>query len=164
VETLFLGAPTANHPGHDPVERYRVLKKALGVDGINLTYTEDLADIRRDVLDRYDGVMLYGNWQQNEAMDLAKESALLSYVNDGGAFLPIHCASACFGGSDAFVKLVGGRFKSHCTGVFTTTCVSPQHPVMRGYAGFETWDETYVHDRLTDDRTILQLRDQEPWT
>jgi hypothetical protein len=35
---------------------------------------------------------------------------------------------------------------------------------MRGYAGFETWDETYVHDRLTDDRTILQLRDQEPWT
>jgi putative membrane-bound dehydrogenase-like protein len=164
VEILFLGAPTANHPGHDPVERYRVLKKALGVDGINLTYTEDLNDIRRDVLDRYDGVMLYGNWQQNEAMDPARESALLGYVNDGGAFLPIHCASACFGGSDAFVKLVGGRFKSHDAGVFTTTCVAPDHPVMRGYAGFETWDETYVHDRLTDDRTVLQLRDKEPWT
>ena len=164
VEILFLGAPLANGPGHDPVERYRILKKALGVDGINLTYTENLAHLRRDVLDRYDGVMLYGNWKQNEPMDSAQEKALLGYVEDGGAFLPIHCASACFGGSEAFVKLVGGRFKTHETGVFKTTIVAPDHPVMRGFSGFETWDETYVHDRLTADRTVLQLRDKEPWT
>jgi len=164
VQILFLGAPTANGPAHDPVERYRVLKKALGTDGIALTYTENLADLNRTVLDKYDGLMLYGNWKQNEPMDPAQEKALLSYVEDGHAFLPIHCASACFGGSDAFVKLVGGRFKSHETGVFKTTIVAPQHPIMRGYEGFETWDETYVHDRLTDDRTILQLREKEPWT
>ena len=164
VKILFLGAPTENHPGHDPVERYRILKKALGTSGIDLTYTETLGDLRREVLDRYDGIMLYGNWKQNEPMDPAQQKALLTYVEDGGAFLPIHCASACFGGSDTFVKLVGGRFKSHDTGVFTTTIVTPQHPVMRGYSGFETWDETYVHDRLTDDRAILQLRDREPWT
>ena len=40
VEVLFLGAPTTNHPGHDPVERYRILKKSLGTAGIDLTYTE----------------------------------------------------------------------------------------------------------------------------
>ena len=164
VEILFLGAPLANGPGHDPIERYRILKKALGVDGINLTYSENLADLRRDVLDRYDGVMLYGNWKQNEPMDSAQEKALLGYVEDGGAFLPIHCASACFGGSEAFVKLVGGRFKTHETGVFKTTIVAPDHPIMRGFSGFETWDETYVHDHLTADRSVLQLRDQEPWT
>ena len=164
VKILFLGAPTAAHPGHDPIERYRMLKKALGVDGIHLTYTEDLADLRRGVLDRFDGLMLYGNWNQAGPMDPAQEKALLGFVEDGGAFLPIHCASACFGGSDAFIKLVGGRFKSHETGVFTTTIVAPDHPVMRGYGGFETWDETYVHDRHGDDRTILQLRDKEPWT
>lgn len=62
VEVLFLGAPTANHPGHDPVERYRILRKNLGAAGINFTYTEDLADLRRDVLDRYDALMMYGNW------------------------------------------------------------------------------------------------------
>lgn len=164
VEVLFFGAPTANHPGHDPVERYRILRKNLGTAGIDFTYTEDLADLRRDVLDRYDAVMMYGNWKQNEPMDSAQEKALLGYVEDGGAFLPIHCASACFGGSEAFVKLVGGRFKSHATAVFKTVITAPDHPVMRGYEGFETWDETYVHDRHGDDRTILQRRDQEPWT
>lgn len=164
VEVLFLGAPTANHPAHDPVERYRILRKNLGTAGIDFTYSEDLTDLRRDVLDRYDAVMMYGNWKQNEPMDPAQEKALLGFVEDGGAFLPIHCASACFGGSDAFVKLVGGRFKSHNTGVFKTTITAPDHPVMRGFEGFETWDETYVHDRHGDDRTILQRREHEPWT
>ena len=94
VEVLFFGAPTSNHPGHDPVERYRILRKNLGTAGIDFTYTEDLTDFRRDVLDRYDAVMMYGNWKQNEPMDAAQEQALLGYVEDGGAFLPIHCASA----------------------------------------------------------------------
>ncbi|MCU0749617.1 MAG: ThuA domain-containing protein [Akkermansiaceae bacterium] len=164
VEVLFVGAPTANHPGHDPVERYRILRKSLGTAGIDFAYTEDLADLRRDVLDRYDAVMMYANWKQNEEMDPAQEKALISYVEDGGAFLPIHCASACFGKSDAFIKLVGGRFKSHGDGVFRTTITAPDHPVMKGFEGFETWDETYVHDRHGDDRTILQRREEEPWT
>ena len=164
VEVLFLGAPTANHPGHDPIERYRVLRKGLGTQGINFTYTENLADLRRDVLDHYDAVMMYGNWNQGGPMDPAQEKALVGYVEDGGGFLPLHCASACFGGSDAFVKLVGGRFKSHGAEVFRTKIVAPEHPVMRGFEGFETWDETYVHDRHGDDRTILQVREQEPWS
>jgi putative membrane-bound dehydrogenase-like protein len=164
VEVLFLGAPTGNHPGHDPVERYRILRKNLGTAGIDFTYSEDLADLRRDVLDRYDAVMFYGNWEQNGPMDPAQEKALVGYVEDGGGFLPIHCASACFGKSDAFIKLVGGRFKSHGAGVFRTTITAPDHPIMRGYEGFETWDETYVHDRHGDDRTILQVREQEPWS
>ncbi len=164
VEVLFLGAPAANHPAHQPVESYRVLKKALGVDGINLTYTEDLADLRRDLLDRYDGVMFYGNWKKSESMDSAQEKALLGYVNDGGGFLPLHSASASFGGSPAYIKLVGGHFKSHETGVFTTRIAEPEHPIMKGFTGFETWDETYTHDQLTTDRTVLQFRDQEPWT
>ena len=164
VEVLFIGAPTAAHPGHDPIERYRVIKKALGDDGINFSYTEDLADINTPNLARYDAILLYANWLQNEPMDPGQEKALVGFVENGGGFLPIHCASACFGGSDAFIKLVGGRFKSHGDGVFTTTITAPDHPVMRGFQGFTTWDETYVHDRHGDDRTILQKREDEPWT
>ena len=164
VSVLFIGAPTAAHPGHDPIERYRVIKKALGDDGIDFSYTEDLADINTPNLAQYDAVLLYANWNQNEPMDPSQEKALIGFVENGGGFLPIHCASACFGGSDAFVKLVGGRFKSHGDGIFTTTITAPNHPVMRGFQGFETWDETYVHDRHGDDRTILQKREDEPWT
>jgi putative membrane-bound dehydrogenase-like protein len=162
IEVLFLGAPTANGPHHDPIERYREVRKHLGTAGINFTYTESLSDLKRDVLDRYDAVVLYANWDR---ISPEQEKALLSYVEDGHGFVPIHSASACFGNSDAFIKLVGARFKSHGAGVFKTDIVAPNHPIMRGYEGFETWDETYVHDRHNEEnRTLLQKREQEPWT
>jgi len=162
IEVLFLGAPTANGPHHDPIERYREVRKHLGTAGINFTYTENLDDLKREVLDRYDAVLLYANWDR---ISPAQEKALLSYVEDGHGFVPIHCASACFGNSDDFIKLVGARFKSHGTGVFKTEIVAPNNPIMRGYEGFETWDETYVHDRHNqENRTLLQKREQEPWT
>jgi putative membrane-bound dehydrogenase-like protein len=162
IEVLFLGAPTSNGPGHDPIERYREVRKHLGTAGINFTYTESLDDLKREVLDRYDSLLLYGNWSN---ISPEQEKALLSYVEDGHGFVPIHCASACFGNSDAFIKLVGARFKSHGTDTFKTQIVAKTHPVMRDFDGFETWDETYVHDRHNEEnRTLLQKREQEPWT
>src|SRR5439155_23365434 len=46
---------------------------------------------------------------------------------------------------------------------------APDHPVMKGFKGFESWDETYVHTKHnTQDRTVLEYRAegtaQEPWT
>ncbi len=164
LSVLFLGAPTGNNPSHDPIERYRVIRQHLGIHGIDFTYTEDPADLRRDVLDLFDALLMYANWDQNGPMNPDWESALIGYVEDGGGFLPIHSASACFGASDAFVALVGARFLSHGEGVFRARIVNPDHPIMRDYESFEAWDETYVHDRHADDRTILQLRDDEPWT
>lgn len=165
LEVLFFGAPTAAHPGHDPVTRYRVLKRNLGTEGIDLTYIQDPAEaFNANTLANYDAVMMYGNWFQGGAMPADQLKALIGYVEGGGGFLPIHCASACYGGSPEFVKLVGGRFKSHTDGVFKVTNVNQNHPIMRSYGGFEAWDETYVHDQHGDDRVILEKRDAEPWT
>jgi len=164
LEVLFFGAPTANGPHHDPIERYREAKKHLGVSGINLTYSESLADLNTAELNRYDAVMLYGNWPKVTPDQEKAMTALVDYVESGHGFLPIHCASACFENSDAYLHLVGGHFKSHGTGVFKTTIVDANHPIMRGFQGFETWDETYVHDKLTNDRGLLQKREEEPWT
>jgi putative membrane-bound dehydrogenase-like protein len=165
LEVLFFGAPTAVHPGHDPVTRYRVLKRNLGTEGIDLTYTQDPAEaFNSGTLASYDAVLMYGNWFQNGEMPADQLKALTDYVEGGGGFLPIHCASACYGGSPEFVKLVGGRFKSHTDGVFKVTNVNKNHPIMRSYGGFEAWDETYVHDQHGDDRVILEKRDAEPWT
>lgn len=165
LEVLFFGAPPANNRDHDPVTRYRAIKRNLGTEGIDFTYSENPAEaLNPRTLDHYDAVLMYGNWEQNGPMPADQMAALKSYVEGGGAFLPIHCASACYGDSPEFIKLVGGRFKAHTTGVFKATDVSPEHPVMRGYNGFEAWDETYVHDRPSDDRVILEKREEEPWT
>ena len=165
LEVLFFGAPTANGPHHDPVTRYRMIKRMLGTEGIDFTYTQDPAEaLNAGTLAKYDALLMYGNWEQNGPMPANQLKALKDYVEGGGAFLPIHCASACYGGSPDFIKLVGGRFKSHTTGVFKATNVNKSHPVMRNYGGFSAWDETYVHDQHGDDRVILEKRDEEPWT
>ncbi len=165
LEVLFFGAPTKNHPGHDPVTRYRVLKKHLGADGINLTYLEDPARaLKAETLAQFDAVLMYGNWVQRGPMPVDQEKALVEFVERGGGFLPIHCASACYGKSEAFVKLVGGVFKSHGGGEFSPRTTNPTHEITRGYQGFTAWDETYAHERHAKDRTILQERDGEPWT
>ncbi|HEX2860931.1 MAG TPA: ThuA domain-containing protein, partial [Lacunisphaera sp.] len=166
LEVLFVGAPTANGPHHDPISRYRVLKKALGVTGINLTYSEDLAEaFRPDFLRQFDAVLLYANWNRLAA---AQEKALLDYIAEGRGFLPIHCASACFGHSEAFIALVGARFQSHGGEVFAPVNLASDHPILQGVEKLEAWDETYVHDRHRDGRTILQVRrsakGDEPWT
>jgi putative membrane-bound dehydrogenase-like protein len=166
LEVLFLGAPTANGPHHDPITRYRVLKKALGVAGINLTYSEDLTEaFRADFLRQFDAVLLYANWP---TLATGQEKVLLDYIAEGHGFLPIHCASACFGHSDAFIQLVGARFKSHGGEVFAPVNLDVSHPILQGIGQLEAWDETYVHDRHNDDRTVLQVRrnaaGDEPWT
>lgn len=165
LEVLFFGAPTANGPGHDPITRYRILKKGVGMEGINLTYIEDPAVVfDPDTLGKFDALLMYGNWEQNGPMPADQLKALLDYVEGGGGFLPIHCASACYGGSPEFVKLVGAKFKSHETGVFKVKDVAPKHPILQGLEGFKAWDETYEHSDHGDDREILQKRKNEPWT
>ncbi|MBK8095474.1 MAG: ThuA domain-containing protein [Planctomycetes bacterium] len=165
LQVLFFGAPTGNGPHHDPITRYRTLKKGLGVDGIDFTYSESpTAALTPDNLAQFDAVLMYGNWAQNEPMPRPQLTALLSYVDRGGGFVPVHCASACFGGSPLFVKLVGARFATHGGEEFALTNALPDHPILQGLPGFRAWDETYVHKDHADDRTILQTRDGEPWS
>jgi hypothetical protein len=53
--------------------------------------------------------------------------------------------------------------------VFRTENVQPDHPIMKNFGGFESWDETYVHHLHNDaNRTVLEMRvddeGREPWT
>jgi putative membrane-bound dehydrogenase-like protein len=166
LEVLFLGAPTANGPHHDPISRYRILKKALGVAGINLSYSESLEEsLHPDFLRQYDAVLFYANWPR---LVPEQEKALFDYVAEGHGFLPIHCASACFGHSNEFIKLVGARFQRHGGESFAPVNLAPDHPILQGVGAIEAWDETYTHDRHNEDRTVLQVRrdaqGDEPWT
>ncbi len=163
LEVLFLGHDSRHH---DSGTYAPMLKAALAPDGINLTYTTDVASLGEDHLAQFDALIVYAN---HDSISADQESALLDFVASGGGFLPIHSASYCFRNSDAYVQLVGAQFLSHGVGMFTARIVDAEHPITRQLTPFETWDETYVHTHHASDRHILMERTDssghvEPWT
>lgn len=162
IEMLFLGHALEHHNSKVYMP---ILASALTKSGINITYTEEVEDLNPENLALYDGVIIYAN---HENRFPEQEKALLDYVAEGHAFIPIHCASFCFHESEEYVDLVGGQFKSHGTDTFTANIIDKSHPIMQGVEEFSTWDETYVHDKLAKDITVLMERVEgehhEPWT
>ena len=162
VEILFLGHDSEHHNSEKLMP---LLAMPLFQKGISLTYTSDLNDLNEEMLNKYDGLMIYAN---HDEITSQQEQALKKYIEGGKALIPIHSASFCFRNSDWFVEAVGGQFESHGVGDFTVDIINSEHPVMEGISEFETWDETYVHSQLNDDMTILMERvegdHREPWT
>lgn len=162
IEILFLG----DNGHHQPPARFKQLQPVLAKRGIAITYTDDLANLNTETLSHYDGLAIYANTTEIKP---EQEKALLDFVAGGKGLIALHCASYCFLNSPAYVELVGGQFKRHGTGTFSTEIVRADHPIMRGFGGFESWDETYVHDKHNDkNRIVLSYRvdgeGREPWT
>jgi uncharacterized protein len=173
VEVLFLGHtraadaidPKAGGWYHDSDRFAPMLKAALASDGFNFSYTTDTAALNEANLAKYDALLIYSN---HRALEPAQEKALLDFVAGGKGLLALHSASFCFQNSTAYVGLLGAQFARHGTGEFTATLVTPSHPVLTGVQPFQVWDETYVHTKLSADRTVLMERAEgtgrEPWT
>ncbi len=162
IKTLYLG----DNGHHVPAKRLSELAPALAKAGIDVAYTDDPADLNESTLGDYDALIVYAN---HEAIAPEQERALLSFVEGGKGLVVLHCGSYCFLNSPKYVALVGGQFKSHETGTFQARIDKPDHPAMRGVEEFEAFDETYVHDKLTNDRLVLMHRETqgggaEPWT
>lgn len=163
LEVLFLG----DDGHHKPIERYRVLKQAVGPQGINLTYFEDLAGLTRQKLDQYDALIVYANHEKAPV-----PNSILPWVKDGGALVALHSACGNFHPSKEWFDLVGGRFASHEGGIFSPKTIDLNHPITKDLPVLQTWDETYIHRDLTTDRHLLQVRapmnknetEEQPWT
>jgi putative membrane-bound dehydrogenase-like protein len=152
LEVLFLG----DNGHHRPIERVPSLMAALGPKGINITYTDELADLNPTTLNKYDALLLYANW---DVISPEQEKALLDYVASGNGFLPIHSASYCFRNSPEFIKLVGGQFWRHTMDSISAQNVKPMHPIIKGLMQFKVYDETYLHTKLEADNFVLQERE-----
>jgi hypothetical protein len=162
VRVLFLG----DNGHHQPVERFAQLEPVLAARGIELVYTDRIGDITPQALAAYDTLAVYANI---DTLPPAAEATILDFVRNGKGLVPLHCASFCFRNSPAWIDLVGAQFQKHGTGEFRTVNVAPDHPVMKGFGGFTSWDETYVHTKHNDrGRTVLEERvegdQREPWT
>lgn len=162
IEVLFLGHAQEHHNAR---AYYPILSSALTKEGINITYTEDVNDLNSRTLSLYDALIVYAN---HESIGPAQEKALLNFVSTGNAFIPIHSASYCFKNSPKYIELVGGQFMEHGTGTFTANILNKAHTSMQAVEEFSTWDETYVHDKISKDITVLMERvdgdHREPWT
>ena len=162
IRVLFLG--DTGH--HRPSELAVRLVPALKERGIEIKYTDEMSVLKAESLNKFDGLLLFANI---DAIEPAQADALLAYIESGKGFIPVHCASYCFRNDDRIVALIGGQFQRHGTGVFRTRIVKPHDPIMQGFDGFASFDETYVHTKHNEEnRTVLEVRadDQgfEPYT
>jgi putative membrane-bound dehydrogenase-like protein len=160
IRVLFLGHEDSRV--HDSGAAAASLMEALGREAIYFDYYTKPTCLDAEVLKLYDAVMLYANHEQ---MEPAQFDALNAFIEGGAGFLPIHSASACFGNEPRFAALVGARFRSHGAGTFKPSIIDAAHPIMKDVREYETWDESYVHDRHNSERRkVLAQREQEPWT
>jgi len=154
IKLLFLG----DNGHHQPMDRFRQLQPVLAKRGIEMTYTDRADALNQKLLSGYDGLVVYANTTK---ITPDQEKALIDFVEGGKGFIPLHCASYCFLNSPRYIELVGAQFLRHRTATFRTTIVQPDHPVMKGFKGFESWDETYVHTKHNEkDRTVLEYREE----
>ncbi|MCB1063853.1 MAG: ThuA domain-containing protein, partial [Verrucomicrobiae bacterium] len=123
-------------------------------------------------LDHFDAVLLYAN---HATIEPAHWENLKAFIEHGGGFVPVHCASWCFSNIPEFDQVVGGRFAHHKTAIFRPKTIAPDHAAIKNVPEFEAWDETYVHkNHNPNGRTVLQVREvaeaddnitePEPWT
>ncbi len=167
LKLAFLG----DEGPHRPAMRFLELAPTLEQRGIHLSYTDDVNILDPERLAEFDGLVLYANI---DTISTEHADSLLAYVASGKGFIPIHSATFCFRNDPRIVALMGAQFSRHGTGVFTTEQADVDHPILDGYSGFRSWDETYVHHRHNErDRVVLEYRrgdmqargnDREPWT
>lgn len=164
LHLLFLG----DRGHHQPAARLQEVIGALARRGIAADYESELARVTPELLTRYDAVAVYANFPDHPAAPPEFLAALHHFVAARGrGLIAIHCASACFPESPEWTRLIGARFERHGGEVFTDEIVAPEHPLLRGWESFTTWDETYVHrDHAASGRTVLTVRgaEREPWT
>lgn len=162
AEVLFLGNVSKHH---DSGKFAPWLAIATFKSGINITYTTELEDLNSENLAKYDGLVIYAN---HDTISASQEAALKNFVESGKGLIPLHSAAGCFKNSEWYIKTIGGQFLSHGNGSFTTKIINKSHPVTEGINEFETTDETYVHQKINPDMTVLMERlegtKKEPYT
>lgn len=164
---FFSGGGMTADTGHNGRMNHRKLIPDFLRSGIDLTFSDRLEDLNPETLAQYEAVLMYrgGAIGKPERID-----HIINYVENGGGLVAIHHTCGAFDGAQEFISLIGGEFARHGSGIFTATHVPGQegHPALGGIEPFSTWDETYVHKNLNNDRTDLQVRDEkgrpESWT
>ena len=153
IKVLFM---VGGYAGHDSLNLPPMLHKVLESKGeFEFTITEDHDQYRAENIRKYDVVLSYTT---GGALTKEQETGLVQFVENGGAFVGIHSATDSFHNSDAYWKLLGGRFVGHGGGTFKVHVTGKSHPVVKGMDDFEITDETYQHEFHPESKLIVLAR------
>lgn len=163
MEILFLGHK--NNSNHDSQKLAEILSREYFRTGINISFTDNPDDLNKENLSHYAGLIVYAN---HDTISEPQAEALLDYVKGGKGLIALHSASFCFRNNDEVVEMIGGQFKSHGYDTIQNVVLKPEHGVMKGITAFKTLDETYVHDKISQNIEVLAERVEgdhhEPYT
>ena len=165
VSVLFSTAPAAEKgtpikvlliagddvaPYHDWREISEQTREVLAAsDRFDVKVCEDPLILESDAaLKAYDVIVLTMFHRGTPAMTDKAKSNLLEFVEGGKGFYAQHLASASFPKWDEFVKLCGRIWVMGTSGhgprsVFEAKVVKTDHPITKGLASFQIFDELY---------------------
>src|SRR6185437_11429963 len=103
IELLFLGGENGEHSTQRATALF---VPALAKEGINVSWADDVADLTTSNLNKYDVLMVYGDF---DTITSAEEAAVEGYVNGGHGLVAIHSAADMFKTTPAWGKLIGAQ-------------------------------------------------------
>lgn len=152
----------------NPMPSYHRIENTLpavqaALEGIEIVHSQNLDDLNALNLHDYNGILVYCTGQQ---LGDEQWAALESFVASGGALIGFHNATDTWKNQPSYIRLIGGAFKTHPPQLsLDIEIVDEEHPITRGLAPFETWEELYIMD--TDPANyhlLLQTRTYEDRT
>lgn len=134
----------------------KVFKQIATEAGYEVSLSQDFHDLqRKEHFTNYDVVVTYTSGDPK--IDV---KALMEWVRAGGAFVGIHAATDSFKGNPAYVKFIGGFFKTHGPGKHEVTIKveDPNHPATKMLGGeWKIVDEIYQFDGFDRDNVHMLL-------
>ncbi len=148
---LVGGCPAPYHrlePAAPPIVA-ALAELGISVDVKGITHPDggdafegDYASLTRPALDAYQGLVLYTTGQDRFGAD---PPAIGDWVRSGGALIGIHNATDTFTDDAEFVRLWGGKFRTHPPQLeIATEFVDKGHPITAGLPEFTVLDELYL--------------------
>jgi len=109
-------------------------------------------------ISKYDVVLIYTT---SGALTEAQEKGLVKFVENGKGVVGIHSATDSFRNSDAYWKLMCGRFSGHGSGTFKVKITGKSHSIVQGMSDFTITDEVYRHKWHPESKPIVLMRREE---
>ena len=136
---------------HSPVYIREGLASAFLKENIPVTFIEDTAALTPTAIREHQLLIILRdgmNWPEGYGkpyvrwMSDEQQRAIVNFVNQGGAFLPLHNATAIYPPGGPHYDLLGGEFLRHPKPyVFTVRVENKDHPITAGVEDFQVFEE-----------------------